>query len=122
MVCRHVSAVGHSCRLFVRLLQRIEHDGHRRAVRAVHLLDAHGPDEVILAEIYEVAGREDEAQKISSKDLVRAVQERGGVDAISYTKNIEDTEKQIRKKLGDFDIILIMGAGDIDTVARNLVK
>ena len=79
-----------------------------------------GVDELIISEIYEVPGREDAKQKISSKDLVREILERGGVDIVSYTKDLEDLKKKVEKKCKDFDIILFMGAGDIDMVARTL--
>ncbi|MCK5027221.1 MAG: UDP-N-acetylmuramate--L-alanine ligase [Candidatus Pacebacteria bacterium] len=78
-------------------------------------------DEVILSEIYHVEGREDTGPEISSKDLVRAIENEGGVDMISYAKDLETTEKMIRKKAKDFGVVLIMGAGNIDGVARNLV-
>lgn len=85
-------------------------------------------DEVIISEIYHVRGREEAESKISSKDLVRAIQDRGGVDVISFAKDLDATEKLIRKKAKDFNlptgqagVVLVMGAGDIDKVARNLV-
>lgn len=81
-----------------------------------------GSDKLIIVEIYEVAGREDEKQKISSKDLVREVLERGGVDTAVYAKDFMNAEKLIREQLTDIDLVLIMGAGDIDVVARNLVE
>ena len=77
-------------------------------------------DEVIIAEIYHVQGREEKESRISSKDLVKAVEDRGGVDKVSFAKDLETTEKIIRKKAKDYDVILIMGAGDVDTIARQL--
>lgn len=79
-------------------------------------------DAVILSEIYEVIGREDKKQKISSKDLVREILERGNVDDVMYAKNSKVVESLIRKRINEYDIIIIMGAGDIDDVARLLVK
>jgi UDP-N-acetylmuramate--alanine ligase len=79
-------------------------------------------DEVIISEIYHVRGREEKESEISSKDLVRAVQERGGVDAVTFAKDLETTEKMVLKKAKDFDVVLVMGAGDIDSVARHIIK
>jgi UDP-N-acetylmuramate--alanine ligase len=79
-------------------------------------------DEVVVSEIYHVAGREEQESKISSKDLVRAIAERGGVDTVVYGGDLEKTEKIIRKKAQEFDVVLVMGAGDIDQVARNLIR
>jgi UDP-N-acetylmuramate--alanine ligase len=77
-------------------------------------------DEVIISEIYEVRGREETGSDISSKDLVREIFDRGGVDKITFSKDLETTEKLLKKKVKDFDVVLVMGAGDIDTVARKI--
>ncbi|MBI2607567.1 MAG: UDP-N-acetylmuramate--L-alanine ligase [Candidatus Doudnabacteria bacterium] len=74
---------------------------------------------LIIAEIYEVAGRE-HGEKISSKDLIKGL-ERFKINA-AYAKDLAETEKKIREKLTEFDVVLIMGAGDVDEVARRLVS
>jgi len=92
-------------------------------------------DEVIISEIYDVAGREiSEDQEISSNDLVIAIKNsfpvRSGegdesglsADNISYAQNLESAEQMLRKKIKPEDIVIIMGAGDVDKVARNLVS
>ena len=71
---------------------------------------------VILAEVYDVAGR-NEDQTISSKDIVQAV----GLDNVVYAKDLEDAEKIIRDVVKSQDVLIVMGAGDIDEVARKLV-
>ncbi len=75
-------------------------------------------DDLILSEIYEVAGRNETRVKVSSLDLVQAL-DNGNV---AYGKNVKETEKIIRRMLPYYDVVLIMGAGDIYTVAENLVK
>ncbi|MBU0722616.1 UDP-N-acetylmuramate--L-alanine ligase [Patescibacteria group bacterium] len=77
-------------------------------------------DEIILAEIYHVCGREETSDLISSQKLVDAIKKSGYSGKISFVENISDIEKEVRKKLDDNTVALIMGAGDIDTVARNL--
>ena len=79
-------------------------------------------DEVIISEIYHVCGREETEDKISSKSLVSAIKKNNPDKKISYAKDIKTAENMVREKAKDFDIILIMGAGDIDQVARNLVS
>ncbi len=69
-------------------------------------------DEVILAEIYDVAGRES-GQKISSKDLAEIIKKRNPELSVSFAKNIEETKKLIQEKKHDFDVVLVMGAGDV---------
>lgn len=83
-----------------------------------------GADVVILAEIYAVAGRLEEEGEVSSKDLAAAVKERdherGITRDVSYASNLEDVERQLRDIIQPSDVVLIMGAGDIDEVARRL--
>ena len=69
-------------------------------------------DEVILAEIYDVAGRES-SQKISSKDLMEAIKKRKPNIPISFTENTMEAKELIQEKKHDFDVVLVMGAGDV---------
>ena len=41
--------------------------------------------------------------------------------AIEYAANLDDAEKRLREILREGDVALVMGAGDIDSVARKLV-
>ena len=94
-------------------------------------------DELILAEIYDVAGRSSEEDKaVSSNDLVKAIIDRhpersgSGVegssgltsDHVSYAPDLESAEIMVKEKVGKGDVLIVMGAGDVDSVARNLVK
>jgi UDP-N-acetylmuramate--alanine ligase len=87
-------------------------------------------DILILNEIFDVAGREaDLDQDISSKDLVREIKKRIAVHCsivplfyCCYTKTFKETKQKILELIKPNDIIVIMGAGDIDSVARELVK
>lgn len=75
-------------------------------------------DGVILSEIYDVAGRNEAEKEISSKELVSAIQKRNEKQEVGYARDLNETKKMIQKKINDFDVVLIMGAGDIDSVAR----
>jgi len=74
-------------------------------------------DEVILSEIYEVSGRNEADKKISSRDLVEAIQKRNTDLKISFAKDLEETRKLMQEKKHGVDVVLVMGAGDIDTLA-----
>lgn len=76
-------------------------------------------DEVILPEIFDVAGRE-HGEQVSSSQLADEVNKRGG-KAI-FARDLPATEILIRNKIKDFDVVLMMGAGDIDNLARKLVE
>jgi len=78
-------------------------------------------DHLILTEVYDVAGR-DEDQSINSADLFGALKEAKPDISIEYAKTLEDVELLCRQYAGEETLILIQGAGDIDDVARNLFK
>ena len=77
--------------------------------------------EMILVEIYDVPGRE-EGTPISSRDIIAKIKERNNDASIEYASDLSEAEKMIREHAKNFDVIIIIGAGDADTLARNLVK
>ncbi|MCI0542361.1 UDP-N-acetylmuramate--L-alanine ligase [bacterium] len=78
-------------------------------------------DTILLTEIYDVAGRDEVLNSISSRDLLSEMKKDPKNPPIGYEKTLPETERRTREILDSFDIILIMGAGDIHAVAENLV-
>ncbi len=74
-------------------------------------------DVAIISEIYHVAGRVADEDDVSSKHIVDQI----GSPQVSYAKNLVAAEAQLRSIIERDDIVIVMGAGDIDKVARNLV-
>jgi len=74
---------------------------------------------VILPEIYQVAGRE-EGNKVSSQDLVRAVNELKNGSA-HYAEHLRDAQTIIERLNLENSAVLVMGAGDVDDLARMVV-
>ena len=77
-------------------------------------------DEVVFAEIYEVAGRT-ESKQMSSKLLADAVQGRHSDKQIHFTENYEQLQRKLEQIITDDDIVVFMGAGTIDGFARKLI-
>ncbi len=75
-------------------------------------------DELIVSEIYDVVGRRDKNEGVSSKDLVEAMKDQKAV----YVSDLTEAEQMLRERVRSNDIVIIMGAGDIDQIARNLCK
>lgn len=75
-------------------------------------------DVLILSEVYEVAGRNEFAGK-TSKDLAEAVKD---VSEVHYAQDLEKAESLVRDVVQENDVIVIMGAGDVDRIARNLTS
>lgn len=83
-------------------------------------------DVLILSEIYDVPGREaPEDANVSSSQLADAVRERdvkaGRDRQIAFASDLDETEKGIRSVIGANDLLLMMGAGTIDGLARKIV-
>ncbi|MDO8668807.1 MAG: UDP-N-acetylmuramate--L-alanine ligase [Candidatus Buchananbacteria bacterium] len=71
---------------------------------------------IMVTDIFYVLGRENPNDfDINSKILA----ERSGAE---YSGNLEETEELLKRKIADFDVIMLIGAGDIYNVARKLVK
>ncbi len=83
-------------------------------------------DALILCEIYDVAGRDaDEDAGISSKDLVDAVQrhdaDRGVVRDVEYASDPDAAVKRSFEIAHAGDVLIVMGAGDIDDAIRKIL-
>src|ERR671918_2905283 len=78
-----------------------------------------GADRLVLTEIY--AAEEDPIPGVTSEALYQAIKRRGHmeVELIADKKQIVE---QVRKKLNPGDVVLTLGAGDIDKVAEALVE
>ena len=86
-------------------------------------------DDLILSEIYEVAGRNEAAKKVSSLDLISEIlklrdtlRHAQGGSNIAYGASLKETEKIVPKMLPYYHAIVIMGAGDIYQIAETLIK
>ncbi len=71
-------------------------------------------DEIVVAEIYGVAGRTD-GKTISGNDLVAKI------DGARYASGPGEAEATLREIVRAGDVVIVQGAGDIDIVARRLV-
>lgn len=82
-----------------------------------------GADTVVISDIYEVPGREEiEDRDVSSRDLVVAIQKtRRKPEEVIYGGGLEETERIAREHLAPDMVVLVMGAGDIYTIARKLL-
>ncbi len=74
-------------------------------------------DFTILHEIYDVAGRKYVGDdQVSSNDIVKQINR----DNVIYSNTFESTKKLIKDNIEPNDLLLIMGAGDIDQIARDI--
>jgi UDP-N-acetylmuramate--alanine ligase len=76
-------------------------------------------DDVVIPEIFDVAGRE-HGEDVSSQQIVNELNLRQ-VRAV-FAKDLEETETIVKQMAHEFKAIIMMGAGDIDLLARKLIK
>ncbi len=77
-------------------------------------------EEVIVPEIYFVRDSEKEKDHISSEDLVAQISLRGGV--AKYLETFEDIVQHLLAQVGQDDLIVTMGAGNVWEVADEIIR
>ncbi len=75
-------------------------------------------DEVILAEIY--SAREDNTYGVSSADITERIQSLG--TPCSYFATFKEIEDALLPRLKEDDILITMGAGDVNLVGEHLLE
>lgn len=72
-------------------------------------------DEIIVVDIF--ASREKDTGLVSSRQLMEAV----GKDSVKYLSSLEDAHNWLKSRLAPGNIVVCMGAGDINKLSRKLV-
>ncbi len=80
-----------------------------------------GADILVLPEIYRVSGRT-EADEISSRDLVADIERMHPGKEVFYAADLAKATQMVRSLVLSGDVLIVQGAGDVDDVARNLVR
>ena len=75
-------------------------------------------DRIILTEIY--AAREKNTIGISSRDLEKALKEKGA--EVTFFENFDDIEKFILANCQPGELLITMGAGNVDIIGDSLLK
>ena len=77
-------------------------------------------DKIVMPDIYFVRDSEADRNAVTSLDLVGEISNLGG-DAVYYP-TFEEIEAYLMKNLQEGDLLITMGAGDIDKVARTILN
>lgn len=102
------------------------HQRARTKAFAAAFIDAlRGFDAVVLAEVYDVAGREasrgqEEEGKVTTRNWVPALTSR--TKDVTFAPTLDAVSNALRSTARPGDVVLVVGAGDIDTVARQLAS
>lgn len=73
-----------------------------------------GADEVIIPNIYEVRDTEEAKRAVSAEDLVEAISAHHG--NVRFGDGLEKTADYLRETVGEGDMVLVMGAGDVNKI------
>ncbi len=76
-------------------------------------------DVIVICDVYEVIGREED-KSIGSKQLVKKINQTG--QKVKFLPTYQDVDKFLAKEYSKFDVIITMGAGPINQVARKFLK
>ncbi len=66
--------------------------------------------------------REDENQGYSAKKLFENLKIDNNFELLNYFENEEELLKETKKDCSSYNIVLVLGAGNIDVIAKNLTK
>lgn len=79
-------------------------------------------DQIIITEIYNVAGREKEdiKKRVNGEKLARAISRRN--KKVHFVKDLEQIPQYLKDKARSQDIIIIMGAGSVYKIVKNLIE
>ncbi len=75
-------------------------------------------DGVVVVDVYDVAGRE-ELKSVGSPNIVAALQD---LTRVWFGGSVEDSQSVVERLASDFDVVVVMGAGTVDGVARRMTN
>lgn len=76
-------------------------------------------DETVVAEIYDVAGRNEE-HEMSSRLIVEKIKKENPSAHVMFSHNFDAVKSALEQVVRSGDVLIVMGAGDIDCVAREI--
>jgi UDP-N-acetylmuramate--alanine ligase len=79
-------------------------------------------DVIALLDVYPARERAEDHPGVSGLTLVRSVSKHAGERPVLWLASFEQAEHELLELLDDGDLCLVMGAGDVDTLARRLVE
>jgi len=78
-------------------------------------------DQVIVTGIYEARERAEDVRGVSGLQVAEAAADAGGGRPVAWMPSLADAEAHVRRTAGDGDLVLTIGAGDVDALGRALV-
>jgi UDP-N-acetylmuramate--alanine ligase len=79
-------------------------------------------DVIVLLEVYPARERAEDHPGVSGLEIVRSTAEHAGGRPVLWLPTFEQAERELRELLVAGDLCVVMGAGDVDALARRLVS
>jgi UDP-N-acetylmuramate--alanine ligase len=79
-------------------------------------------DVIVLLEVYPARERAEDHPGVSGLEIVRSTAEHAGGRPVLWLPTFEQAERELRELLDAGDLCVVMGAGDVDALARRLVS
>jgi UDP-N-acetylmuramate--alanine ligase len=80
-----------------------------------------GADEVVVLEVYPARERAEDFPGVTGLLVAEAAADAGGGKAVAWMPSFETAAAYLHSRLGDGDLVLTLGAGDVDALGRALV-
>jgi UDP-N-acetylmuramate--alanine ligase len=79
-------------------------------------------DVIALLDVYPARERAEDHPGVSGRTLVRTTVAHAGTRPVLWLESFDDAERELLELLGAGDVCVVMGAGDVDVLARRLVS
>jgi UDP-N-acetylmuramate--alanine ligase len=80
-----------------------------------------GADEVVVLDVYPARERAEDFPGVSGLLVAEAAADAGGGRAVAWMPGFREAEGYLHERLRDGDLVLTLGAGDVDALGRALV-
>jgi UDP-N-acetylmuramate--alanine ligase len=81
-----------------------------------------GADEVVVLEVYPARERAEDFPGVSGLLVAEAAADAAGGRTVAWMPSFEQAEAYLRSRLRDGDLVLTLGAGDVDALGRALAR
>ncbi|MEA2365856.1 MAG: UDP-N-acetylmuramate--alanine ligase [Thermoleophilaceae bacterium] len=79
-------------------------------------------DLVVVLDVYRARERPEDFPGVSGYQVAEAVADAGGGRPVWWLPTLDEAEAQLRGELGEGDLLMTLGAGDVDELARRLAS
>ena len=79
-------------------------------------------DQVVVLDVYAARERAEDHPGVSGLLIAEAAADAAGGKPVYWLSSFADAEPVLKGMLGDGDVCLVMGAGDVDELGRRLVE